>query len=94
MLFFIQFPHSGLKPLSNDDIKEEKAAESSLNYKLSTESQRKIKDFETKEIQQTRNSEALCMDTYKNVDAPKVSQMKPDLFSGLNQTVKVLPNEI
>lgn len=62
----------------------------SLKYKLSTESHRKINDFEAKDIQQTRISETLCMDTYKNIVTPKVSQMKLDLFTGLNQTVKVM----
>lgn len=78
----------------NDDTNKRQSsnteADSSLKLKLSSESQQKIKDFETKEIQQTKNSEALCMDTYKNVVTPKVSQLKLDLFTGLNQTVKVM----
>lgn len=62
----------------------------STKFKLSTESQQKIKDIETKEIQQAQNNEAFCMDSYKSMTTSKVSQVKLDLFSGLNQTVKVM----
>lgn len=67
----------------------------STKFKLSTESQQKIKDIETKEIQQARNSEAFCMDSYKSAAiTSKVSREKLDLFSGLNQTVKVMETTI
>lgn len=83
-----------MKPLINDDTTERQSsytdANIALKYKLSSESQQKIEDFATKEFQQTRNSDSLCMDTYKNVFTPKVSQLKLDLFTGLNQTVKVM----
>lgn len=34
-------------------------------------------------------NEAFCLDMYKNAAAPSMAGKKGDLFSGLNQTVKV-----
>lgn len=93
-IYIIQFPQHSLKPLTNDNVNKNQLcmdAESSLKYKLSTESQQKIKDFENKEMQHKRNSDVHCMDSYKNATISKgPNQTDSNLFSGLNQTVKVL----
>lgn len=65
-------------------------AEKNLKFKLSVESQQKIKNLETKEIQHSKSSEASGIDTYENVVAPKVSRLNPDLFSGLMVTSAIV----
>lgn len=60
-----------------------------LKFKVFSLSNYKVKNFEAADSQHSNNSEVFSMDTYQNVTAPKISQQQIDLFSGLNQTVKV-----
>lgn len=96
ILLFVQLPQPGLKPLSNEDMHNVSQSDSgaisttSSKYKLSAQSQEKIKEEGTGSRKISRSSEAFCLDTYKNSVVPKSSEPKVDLFSGLNQTsVKV-----
>lgn len=57
-------------------------------YKLSEESQQKIK-VEKVWNEVPKANETFCLDIYKHSDAPLIAAKKGDLFSGLNQTVKV-----
>ena len=91
---YSQLPQPGLKPLDYktepSDSKSEfaAAASSAPKYKLSEESQKKIKQ-EMSWDKVPKANEAFCMDMYKNSAAPAMANKKVDLFSGLNKTVKV-----
>lgn len=84
-----------MKPLCSDDTRNESksifssSTSSGSKYKLSEESQKKIKDSEKSGNQVPKANEAFCMDMYKNSTVTSLSTKKVDLFSGLNQTVKV-----
>lgn len=57
-------------------------------YKFSEESNQKIK-VEKVWNEVPKANETFCLDIYKHSDAPSIAAKKGDLFSGLNQTVKV-----
>lgn len=91
----LQLPQPGLKPLSiKDEPNESKSGLTNMNasapkLKLSADSQKKIKETDINWNQVPKANEAFCLDMYKNSAAPSMAGKKGDLFSGLNQTVKV-----
>lgn len=62
---------------------------SAPKHKLSAESHKKIKETDMNWNQVPKANEAFCLDMYKNAAAPSMAGKNGDLFSGLNQTVKV-----
>lgn len=58
-------------------------------YKFSAESQKKLKGSDVSWDKIPKANETFCMDIYKQSAAPSMAAKKGDLFSGLNQTVKV-----
>lgn len=92
----LQLPQPGLKPLCIKDEPDDSnsgmsgTTSSGPKYKLSAESQRKLKEEPANSWDKVpKANEAFCMDIYKHSAAPSKANKKVDLFSGLNQTVKV-----
>lgn len=87
-------PQPHLKPLTSEDKPREIKSEffssgASEKYKPSAESHKKIKDWEMSLNRVPKANEAFCLDMYKHTAGPSMPEKKHDLFSGLNQTVKV-----